>query len=134
MSEASLTLTSSRLVLPALIDRAGKPDARRFLEFFTVNIRNPNTRATYGRAAGAFLHWCESRGLQNLYSAVRSRPAPPRLSKKTKRLAGSFRLPYSALVITKDHAFEYPFPDENRTEFAGHTPGSIAFSCQRKRD
>jgi site-specific recombinase XerD len=52
--------------LPALIARAGKPAARRFLEFFTVNIRNPNTRAAYGRAAGAFLDWCEERGLTEL--------------------------------------------------------------------
>ena len=45
--------------LPALIAEAGKPAVRRFLEFFTVNIRNPNTRAAYGRATGAFLRWCE---------------------------------------------------------------------------
>jgi hypothetical protein len=29
---------------------AGKRASRRFLEFFTVNIRNKNTRAAYGRA------------------------------------------------------------------------------------
>ena len=44
--------------LPALVARAGKGGARRFLEFFTVNIRNPNTRAAYSRAAGEFLRWC----------------------------------------------------------------------------
>jgi hypothetical protein len=37
--------------LPALIAGAGKRAAWRFVEFFTVNIRNPNTRAAYGRAA-----------------------------------------------------------------------------------
>ena len=31
--------------LPVLIGRAGDRAARRFLEFFTVNIRNRNTRA-----------------------------------------------------------------------------------------
>lgn len=31
--------------LPAFIADAGAPDARRFRELFTVNIRNPNTRA-----------------------------------------------------------------------------------------
>lgn len=64
---SALTVVSdSTLELPALIARAGKPAAQRFLEFFTVNIRNPNTRAAYGRAAGAFLRWCEARGLAEL--------------------------------------------------------------------
>jgi len=54
------------LLLPALISGAGESAATRFLEFFTVNIRNPNTRAAYGRAAGAFLRWCEERGIAEL--------------------------------------------------------------------
>ena len=37
--------------LPALIAGAGDRAALRFLEFFTVNIRNRNTRAAYARAA-----------------------------------------------------------------------------------
>src|SRR5216684_5009981 len=49
--------------LPALVARAGKGARKRFLEFFTVNIRNPNTRAAYGRAAAAFLRWCDARGI-----------------------------------------------------------------------
>jgi hypothetical protein len=36
--------------LPALIAGAGQKAARRFLEFFTVNIRNKNTRAAYEQA------------------------------------------------------------------------------------
>ena len=52
--------------LPALIAGAGKRAAWRFVEFFTVNIRNPNTRAAYGRAAGAFLRWCEGQGITSL--------------------------------------------------------------------
>ena len=39
---------------------------RRFVEFFTVNIRNKNTRAAYGQAAGAFLRWCEGRGIMRI--------------------------------------------------------------------
>jgi integrase/recombinase XerD len=61
---SALTVVSnSTFELPALIARAGKPTAQRFLEFFTVNLRNPNTRAAYGRAAATFLRWCESRDL-----------------------------------------------------------------------
>ena len=52
---SALTIVSDiSFELPALIARAGKPAAQRFLEFFTVNIRNRNTRAAYGRAAGSF--------------------------------------------------------------------------------
>src|ERR1700732_859270 len=49
--------------LPAIIAGARKGAKKRFLDFFTVNIRNPNTRAAYGRAAAAFLHWCDARGI-----------------------------------------------------------------------
>jgi site-specific recombinase XerD len=47
--------------MPALIANAGDRTARRFIEFFTANIRNKNTRAAYGHAVGGFLAWCESR-------------------------------------------------------------------------
>jgi site-specific recombinase XerD len=49
--------------LPALIAGAGERAGLRFLEFFTVNIRNPNTRAAYSRAAAEFLGWCEAQGI-----------------------------------------------------------------------
>ncbi len=49
--------------MPALIAAAGDGAARRFLEFFTVNIRNPNTRKAYFRAVAGFAAWCEERGL-----------------------------------------------------------------------
>lgn len=51
--------TSGGPIVPAIVADAGDNAARRFLEFFTVNIRNPNTRAAYAQAIGQFLHWCE---------------------------------------------------------------------------
>src|ERR1017187_9118513 len=57
---------SSGATVPALIGKAGDRAALRFLEFFTVNIRNKNTRAAYGQAAGAFLRWCEDRGITGI--------------------------------------------------------------------
>jgi len=56
---------------PALPDRnilalaafASEQVRIRFLEFFTANIRNPNTRKAYARAAVDFLTWCEARGV-----------------------------------------------------------------------
>lgn len=55
-----------KAAVPTLIAGAGEAAAVRFLEFLTVNIRNPNTRAAYGRAASIFLRWCEDRGIDQL--------------------------------------------------------------------
>src|ERR1039458_89757 len=63
---AEIVSHSSGPELPALIAGAGERAAWRFVEFFTVNIRNPDTRAAYGRAAGAFLRWCEGQGITSL--------------------------------------------------------------------
>jgi site-specific recombinase XerD len=58
-------ITFSAQNLPALF--APDPAAsRRFVEFFTANIRNANTRRAYARAATEFATWCERQGLQEL--------------------------------------------------------------------
>ena len=51
------------LTLPAVIAGAGERAGRRFVEFFTANIRNPNTRAAYARAVGDFFAWLEERNV-----------------------------------------------------------------------
>ena len=52
----------SHRITPVLF--AGSDGAeRRFWEFFTANIRNPNTRMAYLMAAYRFADWCEARGL-----------------------------------------------------------------------
>lgn len=61
----SLVTRTRSAELPALF----APDAaaaKRFLEFFTANIRNPNTRRAYARAAAEFAAWCDRNGLQEL--------------------------------------------------------------------
>lgn len=63
MSGELLPQRSGGFVLPALIADEGERAGRRFVEFFTAQIRNPNTRAAYAQAVGRFLHWCEERGL-----------------------------------------------------------------------
>lgn len=50
--------------LPSLILRAGDHATRRFVEFFAVTIRNPNTRSAYAHAIQQFCIWCEHRGLE----------------------------------------------------------------------
>ena len=52
--------------LPAAIARAGQRAAWRFIEFFTANIRNKNTRAAYAHAVTVFFEWCEARGVLEL--------------------------------------------------------------------
>jgi len=49
-------------LVPALIAAAGELAAWRYIDFFTANIRNPNTRRAYARACGQFLGWCETGG------------------------------------------------------------------------
>lgn len=59
------TVRLAEAPLPALFTltlEAGK----RFVEFFTANIRNPNTRRAYARVAREFAAWCEQAGLTNL--------------------------------------------------------------------
>lgn len=50
--------------VPAIISAAGRRASYRFVEFFTANIRNANTRVSYGRAVRDFCDWCEGRGLR----------------------------------------------------------------------
>src|SRR6516225_8143428 len=50
--------------LPAAIAAAGARTSERFIEFFTANIRNRNTRMAYALAVRQFFNWCEKRGLQ----------------------------------------------------------------------
>jgi integrase/recombinase XerD len=52
-------LTASDAVVPALIAARGPHAGRRFIEFFTANIRNPNTRRAYYRSTTEFFDWCD---------------------------------------------------------------------------
>jgi integrase/recombinase XerD len=49
--------------VPATFADAGDRAAKRYVEFFTAEIRNPNTREAYGRAVLQFDRWCQSIGL-----------------------------------------------------------------------
>ena len=66
MPKAQLVAAQSVPLLPSLIATAGTDASLRFIEYFTVNIRNKNTRAAYGRAAADFLGWCEGQGIDTL--------------------------------------------------------------------
>jgi len=59
--ENTLITQRENLSLPVLISDADVTASTRFVEFFTAQIRNPNTRSAYYRAATRFMHWCEKR-------------------------------------------------------------------------
>lgn len=50
-------------MIPSLIERAGDRAKIRFAEFFTAEIRNPNTRKAYAIAVRRFCAWCDERGV-----------------------------------------------------------------------
>lgn len=51
--------------LPSLFT-GSESAARRFVEFFTANIRNRNTRDAYARAVKQFADWLDERGVHDL--------------------------------------------------------------------
>jgi site-specific recombinase XerD len=61
---AQLVRAEKGIILPTIIASEGQRASNRFLEFFTANIRNANTRLSYMRAISPFLAWCEERGLE----------------------------------------------------------------------
>ena len=59
LTQASLQFCGQ--MFPNLIANAGESAIRRFIEFFTANIRNRNTRQAYAIAIAQFCRWCEDR-------------------------------------------------------------------------
>jgi hypothetical protein len=66
MSDFELAVVSAdSFATPTIITRAGPTTRKKFFEFFTVPIRNANTRAAYYRAIQQFLAWAERAGYQD---------------------------------------------------------------------
>jgi site-specific recombinase XerD len=61
-SASTLEVAALHAMIPTLIADAGDQAAWRYIDFFTSNIRNPNTRRAYARACGSFLAWADERG------------------------------------------------------------------------
>lgn len=53
-------LPGTEFVLPLIFERAGKRATYRYVEFFTAEIRNLNTRLAYYRALTRFFDWLEA--------------------------------------------------------------------------
>lgn len=60
----SAIVTLGNAELPVVVSAAGERATYRFVEFFTAQIRNPNTRRAYHTAISQFFLWCHSQNLQ----------------------------------------------------------------------
>jgi hypothetical protein len=56
----------SSSALPALVAAGGARASYHLFEFFTAQIRNPNTRRAYARAAVEFFDWLAARGVTQI--------------------------------------------------------------------
>jgi site-specific recombinase XerD len=90
-------------LLPALIVDAGDRATERFVEFFTANIRNLNTRMAYARAVWRFMDWCQARGLglqsirpMHVAAYIEHHPGSPQ---SVKQALAAIRMLFDWLVI-----------------------------------
>jgi site-specific recombinase XerD len=60
----SAIVTLGNTELPVVVSAAGERATYRFVEFFTAQIRNPNTRRAYHTDISQFFLWCHSQNLQ----------------------------------------------------------------------
>ena len=56
-------IVGEMLVVPAFIADGGERAGYAFIDFFTAQIRNRNTRAAYAVAVRSFCAWCDAKGL-----------------------------------------------------------------------
>lgn len=105
MSLAVKGVLATDLALPVLF----APDAdaaKRFVEFFTANIRNPNTRRAYAKAVSEFAAWWEDNKLGTLQDiepvhiaayveGLQVRLAPPSI----KQHLAALRMLFDYLVV-----------------------------------
>src|ERR1700756_2415924 len=130
MSEAALTVAKSEsFQVPALIADIGPEATKRYFEFFTVPIRNKNTRIAYYHAIGQFLDWCGQAGFQSLEDIepitvaayIEQHPGSP---PTVKQHMAAIRMLFSWLtekgILAMNPAREVKTPKFSRTE--GKTP------------
>ncbi len=120
-------------VLAAIIADVGPEATKRFFEFFTVPIRNKNTRAAYYQAIGQFLDWCQRGGFSNLEDIEPIHVAAYIESHKgsaatIKQHMAAIRMMFSWLtekgILAINPAREVKTPKFSRTE--GKTPALVA--------
>jgi site-specific recombinase XerD len=144
MSDSELAVVSvDSFATPILITRAGPSTRKKFFEFFTVPIRNANTRAAYYRAIQQFLFWSERAGYQHLediepitvaayIETLQRQAAPPTV----KQHMAAIRMLFSWLtekgVLAMNPAREVKTERFSRTE--GKTPAFVDGEVQKLLD
>src|SRR6201987_3721876 len=141
MSDSELAIVSvDSFATPSIITRAGPKTRKKFFEFFTVPIRNANTRAAYYRAIDQFLAWVERAGYQDLediepitlaaYIETLGRQAAP---STVKQHMAAIRMLFSWLtekgVLAMNPAREVKTERFSRTE--GKTPAFVEGEVQK---
>src|SRR4029077_15968599 len=121
MPDSELAIVATQTFpVPILIERAGPSTRKKFFEFFTVPIRNANTRAAFYRAIHQFLSWCERAGYQDLEEASdRANPReefalgihPNHLFCSVRTLNPSRSRPTSRPCSARRRLDDAPFPD-----------------------
>lgn len=134
MEHAVALRPAGRFQVPAIVADVGPDATKRFFEFFTVPIRNKNTRIAYYHAIGLFLDWCQRAGFRHLEDIepihvaayVEQHPGSPMT---VKQHMAAIRMFFSWLtekgVLAMNPAREVKTPKFSRTE--GKTP---AFSVE----
>src|SRR5215813_13268649 len=141
MSDSELAVVAPQTSqAPMLIERAGPSTRKKFFEFFTVPIRNANTRLAYYRAIQQFMTWLERAGYQHLediepitvaayIETLQRQAAPPTV----KQHMAAIRMMFSWLtekgVLAMNPAREVKTERFSRTE--GKTPAFVEGEVQR---
>src|ERR1700687_4318017 len=140
MSDSELAIVSvDSFATPTISTRADPSTRKKFFEFFTVPIRNANTRAAYYRAIQQFLAWVERAGHQQLediepttvpayIETLQRKAAPPTV----KQHMAAIRMLFSWLpekgVLAMNPAREVKTERFSRTE--GKTPAFVEGEVQ----
>src|SRR5258708_10307199 len=102
MSEAALTVAKAEsFQVPAIVAEVGPEATKKFLEFFTVPIRNKNTRLAYYHAVGQFLAWCGRAAFRAWKISSRSRSQLTSSSTRAPRRRSNSIWPIDAARMLK---------------------------------
>lgn len=119
-----------RHVIPAVIGEEGKQVRTRFLEFFTAQIRNKNTRLAYLTAVHRFFDWCRERSftLQTITPMavalyIETHPgSPPTVGQHLAAIRMLFDWLVTGQVVPFNPAASVRGPKHGTVNNAGKTP------------
>jgi hypothetical protein len=123
MTKTALGFTKAgSFQVPALIADVGPEATKRCFEFFTVPIRNKNTRIAYYHAIGQLLDWCQRadfRGLEDIEpitvaAYIEQHPGSPATLAYTFVRIGAVVKPQGRGFLPDRKAINDPVPGERR--------------------